>query len=233
MNSIKIKGYFYVFLASILFACTGQKAETKEVESEVEISEKKEKSSEEKRVILFFGNSLTAGLGVESSEAFPSIIQDKLDYFGYDYQVINAGVSGETTSGGLSRVEWVIKRQEVSIFILELGANDGLRGIDPEESARNLKSIIDLVRKEHPQAKIILTGMMVPPNMGKAYSDEFSEIFIEVADEKKVGLVPFLLENVGGIDSLNQADQIHPNPAGHQILADNVWEVLENYLEKD
>src|SRR5690606_16219846 len=127
--------------------------------------------------ILFFGNSLTAGYGVESTEAFPTLIQEKLDSLGYNYEAINAGVSGETTAGGLSRVEWVVEKQPVDIFVLELGANDGLRGIPPTETYSNLKGIIEKVRTEQEDVEIILAGMMIPPNMGAEYSTAFKNVF--------------------------------------------------------
>lgn len=151
------------------------------------------------------------------------MIQERLDSLGYEYNVINAGVSGETTASGLSRVEWVVKRQPVEIFILELGGNDGLRGIKPEETNKNLRAIIDKVRKIHPDVKILLAGMMVPPNMGQAYAEEFQKIFPKIAEEKNVNLIPFLLKDVGGEADLNLPDGIHPTPEGHKIVAETVW----------
>ncbi len=183
-----------------------------------------------KKVILFFGNSLTAGYGVQPEESFPARIQQRIDSLELPYTVVNAGVSGETTSGGLSRLEWVLKNQKVDIFILELGANDGLRGIPVNETRQNLMAIIDKVQAVHPDVEIILAGMLVPPNMGPEYSKAYEVIFPEVAQKKEVDLIPFLLKDVGGIDSLNQDDGIHPNPAGARILAENTWKVLEKYL---
>lgn len=185
----------------------------------------------QKKTILFFGNSLTAGYGLDDpADAFPGLIRKKLDSLGYDFQVVNAGLSGETTASGKNRLDWVLERQPVDIFVLELGANDGLRGISPEETQKNLEAMIDQVRATYPDVQILLTGMMVPPNMGQAYSDQFQEIFPEVAQKKDVALVPFLLQDVAGEPSLNQSDGIHPTAEGNQLVARNVWQVLKNML---
>jgi acyl-CoA thioesterase-1 len=178
-----------------------------------------------KPVILFFGNSLSAGYGLAPEEAFPALIQQRLDSLGRDYRVVNAGVSGETSAGGLGRVDWVL-RQAVDIFVLELGGNDGLRGIPPAETKANLQAIIDAVRNKYPQARIILAGMEAPPNMGQAYTTAFRRIFSELAQANDIALIPFLLEGVGGEAALNLPDGIHPNAEGAKIVADNVWEVL-------
>lgn len=182
-----------------------------------------------KKVVLFYGNSLTAGYGVEQSEAFPALVGEKIDSAGLDYTVVNAGLSGETTAGGKSRISWVM-RQPVSVFVLELGGNDGLRGLPLAQTRQNLQAIIDTVRKKSPDAKIVLAGMQIPPNLGTDYSREFRELFKEVADKNNAVLIPFLLENVGGIAKLNQSDGIHPTPAGHRIVANTVWGVLKPLL---
>ncbi len=223
--------FFFIFI--ILVGCTNpgqkdtlpqaQRNASEQSQSEMPTSTKKE---EVKKIILFFGNSLSAGYGVEADESFPALIQARIDSLDLPYAVVNAGVSGETTATGLSRIDWVLEKQNVDIFVLELGANDGLRGLPPAETKKNLITMIDRVRKAHPKAKIILAGMMVPPSMGQEYSAKYNPIYGEIAQEKQVELIPFLLENVGGIDSLNQADGIHPNPAGAKIVAENVWEVL-------
>jgi acyl-CoA thioesterase I len=187
---------------------------------------------EGKGVILFFGNSLTAGYGLEPEEAFPALIQEKLIEDGYEYRVVNAGVSGETTTTGLSRLEWILEQHRVDIFVLELGANDGLRGIDPDVTRRNLKSMIDMVREANPDVDVILAGMMVPPSMGQDYSTQFARIFPEIAEEKDVKLIPFLLEGVAGDKELNQYDKIHPTAEGQKILARNVWNVLESIIRE-
>lgn len=185
---------------------------------------------EKQKVILFFGNSLTAGYGLDPSEAFPAIIQQRIDSLGYDYKVINAGLSGETTASGNNRLNWVLERQPVDVFVLELGANDGLRGIDPAETRSNLKAMIDKVRAAYPEAKIILAGMMVPPNMGEAYSRDFRQVFPDITKEKNVELIPFLLDRVAGEPDLNQTDGVHPTVAGQKIVADNVWAVLKEEI---
>jgi acyl-CoA thioesterase I len=179
--------------------------------------------------IVFFGNSLTAGLGVDPSEAFPALIQTKLDSLNLPYQVINAGLSGETTAGGNSRINWIL-RQPVFIFILELGGNDGLRGIPLSETSSNLQLIIDKVKIKYPHAKIILAGMQIPPNMGRTYTSAFRELFKQLAERNKIYLIPFLLEGVGGVAELNQPDGIHPNVQGHKIVAENIWKVLKPLL---
>ena len=182
-----------------------------------------------KKTILFFGNSLTAGYGLEPAEAFPALIQHKIDSLGLKYTTVNAGVSGETSSGGNGRIEWILK-SSVDVFVLELGANDGLRGIPITETKKNLQAIIDKVKTKYPQAKLVLAGMQVPPNMGAKYSNEFRTMFVDLATQNNVSLIPFLLEGVGGVKSLNQQDGIHPNVEGAKIVADNVWQVLEGVI---
>jgi acyl-CoA thioesterase-1 len=181
------------------------------------------------KTILFFGNSLTAGYGLEPDEAFPALIQHKIDSLGLPYKVVNAGNSGETSSGGSNRIDWLL-RQPVDVFVLELGANDGLRGIPVKETRRNLQTIIDKVKAKYPEAKMVLLGMEIPPNMGGAYAAEFRQQFRQLATENEMTFVPFLLEGVGGQRSLNQSDGIHPTAAGQKILASNVWQVLEGVL---
>ncbi len=211
-------------LSFFLMAC-GEDKKTDSPTENTASSDSSATTSNEK-TILFYGNSLTAGYGVEPSEAFPALIQDKIDSLDLSYRVVNAGVSGETTSGGNSRIDWVL-RQPVDIFILELGGNDGLRGIPLTETRKNLQAIIDKVKAKYPDVEIILAGMQVPPNMGSTYANEFRSLFTDLADKNKVGLIPFLLEKVGGERTLNQADGIHPTPAGHKIVAENVWAVLK------
>ena len=183
-----------------------------------------------KQTVLFFGNSLAAGYGVEPSQAFPALIGEKIDSAGLNYTVVNAGLSGETTAGGKSRIGWVL-RQSVAVFVLELGGNDGLRGLPLTATRQNLQAIMDTVRRKSPQATIVLAGMQIPPNLGTEYTREFRELFKNLADKNKAILIPFLLENVGGIPKLNQADGIHPNPAGHKIVANNVWSVIKPILK--
>ena len=183
------------------------------------------------KTIVFFGDSLTAGYGLDDpqSDAFPGQIQVKVEAAGLPYRVVNAGLSGETTAGGVRRVDWIL-RQPVDIFVLALGANDGLRGIEPAVSRANLQKIIDRVREKNPAVKLILSGMMMPVSMGADYARDFAEIFPQLAEKNQIAFVPFLLAGVGGSAELNQADQIHPTAAGQAILAENVWTVLRPLL---
>lgn len=173
--------------------------------------------------ILFFGDSLTAGYGLESIDiAFPAQLEKELNNSGNKkVKVINGGLSGETSAGGLGRIDWMLK-QPIDIFVLELGGNDGLRGLPLAQTKSNLQAIINKVKAKYPKAKIVLAGMMVPPNLGKTYTDEFRKIFPLLAHENKTELIPFLLDGVAGNEKLNQADGIHPNEAGHQIIAKNL-----------
>lgn len=177
------------------------------------------------KVVLFFGDSLTAGYGLSPEEAFPALSEKELTKSGKSVKVINAGSSGETSAGGLTRIDWVL-RQPVDIFVLELGANDGLRGLPVEQTKKNLQAIIDQVKAKNPAVKIVITGMMVPPNMGNAYTTEFTAIFPELAKKNKATLMPFLLAGVAGDEKLNQADGIHPNSQGHKIIAAGITKIL-------
>lgn len=183
----------------------------------------------QQKVILFYGNSLTAGMGLDPKQAFPNLIQQKINKTDEEYLVVNAGLSGETSAGGFSRIDWVL-RQQVDIFVLELGANDGLRGLPLQSTRQNLQGIIDKVQQKYPGVKVIIAGMMVPPNMGEDYSVEFVKIYPELAKKNRAELVPFLLEGVAGNPDLNLPDGIHPNAEGHEVVADNVWEVLKPFL---
>jgi acyl-CoA thioesterase I len=178
------------------------------------------------KVILFYGDSLTAGYGLSQEEAFPALIEKKFNKKGKPAKVVNAGLSGETSAGGLSRIDWVL-RQPVDVFVLELGANDGLRGLPLDQTEKNLQKIIDKVKAKSPNAKIVIAGMMVPPNMGPDYTSKFQKIFPELAKKNNAVLIPFLLQNVAGNDDLNQADGIHPNIEGHKIVAENVYKILD------
>jgi len=185
--------------------------------------EEQKKEVKKNKSMIFFGDSLTAGYGLdEPSLAFPGLIQAKLDSANLGYEVVNAGVSGETSSGGVERIDWILTKP-VDVFILELGANDGLRGIPIEATTKNLQTIIDKVKAKNDKAKIILAGMQVPPNMGQRYSSGFKSMFAELATKNNIELIPFLLEGVGGETKLNQADGIHPTVEGHKIVAENVW----------
>lgn len=223
MNRILYNLFPLVVFSLIFFSCSTAETENKtEVEKTEVQSDKKEKP-----IILFFGNSLTAGYGIEQDLAFPGLVQDRLDSLGKDYKVINGGLSGETTAGGVGRIDWFLE-DEPAIFILELGGNDGLRGIELTETKKNLEIIIDKVQSKYPDTKIILAGMQIPPNMGQEYTEEFQAIYPEVAKAKDVELIPFLLLNVGGIKELNLPDGIHPTAEGHKIVLENVWEHLKD-----
>ena len=216
------------FLALLCFACNDDSS-TATVQAEQKSAAAKSIIVPSTKTILFFGNSLTAGYGLELSEAFPALVQNKIDSLKLPYTVINAGVSGETSAGGNSRIDWVL-RQTVDIFILELGGNDGLRGIPVAETRRNLQAIIDKVRSKYPHVKIILAGMQIPPNMGQQYTSAFRNLYPELSKKNNIPLIPFLLEGVGGEARLNLPDGIHPTADGHAILAENVWKVLQPLL---
>ena len=217
-----------VFLAIMFLSCGGKNGEKEAVVND-SIREQSTTAETNVKTILFFGNSLTAGYGLDPVDAFPALIQKKIDSLSLPYMVINAGVSGETTSGGSARIDWIL-RQPIHVFVLELGANDGLRGIPVTETRKNLQLIIDKVKEKNPETLLVLAGMQVPPNMGPQYSKEFREIFPLLAKENNMILIPFLLEGVGGERELNQEDGIHPTAEGHAILADNIWQAMKDSL---
>lgn len=183
------------------------------------------------RTIVFFGDSLTAGYGLAdpATESFPALIQARLDAARLPWRIVNAGLSGETSSGGLRRIDWTL-RAPADVFVLALGANDGLRGINPAVTRSNLEQIIKRVRAKNPQTKIVLAGMQLPPEMGATFARDFSAVFPAVAQAQEATLIPFLLEGVGGRAELNLPDRIHPNPAGHAVIAATVWQVLQPLL---
>lgn len=180
--------------------------------------------------ILVLGDSLAAGYGLEPSEAFPALLEQKIRTLGRSDSVINAGQSGDTSAGGLRRIDWLLKRR-IDVLIIELGGNDGLRGLPPEATKTNLQGIIERARKKYPNIKILLAGMQMPNNMGPEYVARYEKVFEEVAAEASVHLIPGFLQGVGGIVELNQPDLIHPTAEGHKILAENVWKVLKPVVE--
>ena len=186
-------------------------------------------SAPEPKIILFLGNSITAGYGLDPSQAYPALIQEKIDAKRWQFKVVNAGQSGDTSAGGLSRMDWLL-RNRVDVLVLELGVNDGLRGLPVETTRKNLQAIIDRTRAKYPAAKIILAGMMVPPNMGRDYGQKFEAIFRDVAKKNRATLIPFVLAGVGGVPELNLYDGIHPSAKGQEMVAVNVWKVLEPLL---
>jgi acyl-CoA thioesterase I len=187
------------------------------------------RSEAQGKVVLVLGDSLAAGYGLDPSEAFPALLQENVDANGWPDKVVNAGLSGDTSAGGLRRLDWLLK-QKVDVLVLELGGNDGLRGIQPETTQANLQAIIDRTRKKCLGVRFIIAGMQMPPNMGADYAEKFAKVFPTLAKENKALLVPFLLEGVGGRSELNQADRIHPTAEGQRIVADNVWRVLKPIL---
>ncbi len=192
---------------------------------EVKVSE----AASEPKAILFLGNSLTAGYGLDATQSFPALIQDRIDSLGWNFKVINAGQSGDTSSGGLSRIDWLLRR-EFQVLVLELGINDGLRGIHVEVTRQNLQAVINRTKSRYPGVKVVVAGMQVPPNMGVDYASSFRAIFSQLAKKNGAQLIPFLLEGVGGNPKLNLPDGIHPSVEGHKIVAENVWKVLEPIL---
>lgn len=220
-------------MAFSVLSCDNNKKENTE-ESEVISEETQEVRTETKdtKTILCFGDSITAGYGLEDeNDAFPALLQQKIDSLKLNYTVVNSGLSGETSAGGKSRIDWVL-HQAISIFILELGANDGLRGVPLSETRANLQAIIDTVQEKRPETTIILAGMELPPNMGQEYTTEFRTIYADLASDNNLKFIPFILKDVGGIKALNQDDGIHPNIEGHKIVAETVWETLEPLITK-
>ena len=223
---LKIRPIIIAFL--IIFFCGCSNDKKTPATDQNNATENNNIASVPKKTIVFFGNSLTAGYGLSPEQAFTSLIQKRIDSLNLPYNVVNAGVSGETSSGGKTRIDWILQ-QQVDIFVLELGANDGLRGIPLYETRKNLQDIIDSVKAKHPQAKLLFAGMQIPPNMGQTYATEFRDMFRELATKNSMALIPFLLEGVGEPE-LNQADGIHPNEKGSKIVAENVWKELQKLL---
>ena len=221
-----------LFVTSLLLAgCANEPEASKEPKTGSEESQQQDIPEEKdtKKSIVFFGNSLTAAYGLDPGQGFVGLIRNRVDSLGLDYKVVNAGLSGETTAGGRERVDWILK-QQVDVFILELGGNDGLRGIDPDASYNNLQAIVDKVKAKYPSAKIVLAGMEAPPNMGPEFTQAFRSIFPKLAEANDLALIPFLLDKVGGEKELNLPDGIHPNPEGHKIVAETIWKVLGGVL---
>ena len=183
------------------------------------------------RTVLFYGDSLTAGYGIDREQAFPALIQARIDSLGWDFEVFNAGLSGETSAGGLRRIDWILK-QKVDVFALELGANDGLRGIDLKDTRSNLQGIVDRVKTKYPDVVVVVVGMQMPPNLGPEYTAEFKGLYSSLAEQNGAALIPFLLAGVGDRPELNLPDGNHPTVAGHKVVAENVWAVLGPLLEQ-
>ncbi|MAO47971.1 MAG: arylesterase [Aequorivita sp.] len=226
--------FCYFLLIFVAVGC-GNNAKSKPAEDTGETSATETEAPEttSTKTILFFGDSITAGYGLDdTNDAFPGIIQQKIDSLGLNYEVVNSGVSGETTAGGKSRIDWILN-QDIDVFVLELGANDGLRGVPISETKANLQAIIDAVRTKSPDTKIVLAGMQLPPNMGQEYTSQFKAIFTDLAAKNDLAFIPFILKDVGGVKELNQSDGIHPTAEGHKIVAGNVWEVLSEVIKEE
>ena len=217
--------YLYLFL---MYGCQSKQAETKDVvESNSEVMDV---NQDDRMTILCFGNSLTAGYGLDDeATAWPSLLQERIDSLSLGYDVVNAGLSGETTSGGLNRIDWVLS-QPIDVFILELGANDMLRGLDVDQTKKNLSMLVDRVQSKYPEAKIVIAGMLSPPNMGPAYESAFNDIFPALAETYDATLIPFFLEGVAGDPALNLPDGKHPNVAGQKIVLEKVWSILKDLI---
>jgi len=215
--------YFAFLLAAWLTSCSASTEKKQAEEGNQEVD------STANKTILFFGNSLTAGYGIDPEESFAGRIQTRLDSLKKEFRVINGGLSGETTAGGLSRLDWFLE-EEPYLFVLELGGNDGLRGIALTETKKNLLAIVDKVQAKYPNTKIILAGMQIPPNMGQEYTEEFKAIYPAVAKEKNIELIPFLLEGVAGNPDLNLPDGIHPTAEGHRLVMETLWPYISKAL---
>lgn len=232
LNSIphKILKFCYFIMLCILMVACGNSNNKQNTQNDVDntvVEETENSKTTENKTILFFGDSITAGYGLDTTDdAYPAIVQEKIDSLNLNYTVVNSGVSGETSAGGRSRIDWILN-QDIEIFLLELGANDGLRGVPLSETRTNLQAIIDAVKKKDPNTKIILAGMELPPNMGRAYTSQFRTMYAELAENNDVTFIPFILKDVGGIAELNQNDGIHPTVEGHTIIAKTVWEYLK------
>ncbi len=184
------------------------------------------------KTIIFFGNSLSAGYGLDPAQGFVGLIEKRIDSLNLNYKVVNAGNSGETTSGGKERVDWILENYQPDIFVLELGGNDALRGLPVAAAEANLQAIIDAVKNKYPSARILLAGMMAPPNMGNEYTTKFAAMYPRLAKKNNAALIPFLLDKVGGQPELNLPDGIHPNVEGHKIVRETIWKELKGLLDQ-
>lgn len=213
---------FVVVFALVLVALGGQPGASREESPPPNL---------DPRTVLVLGDSLAAGYGLDPAEAFPALLQKRAGDAGLRFTVVNAGLSGDTSSSGLRRLDWLLRRP-VDVLLLELGGNDGLRGIPLGITRTNLQAIIDRTKAKFPRARVVVLGLRMPPNMGPDYMESFQKLYPDLAKKNDAALVPFLLEGVGGKPSLNMPDQIHPTAEGHKILADNVWKVLQPVLEE-
>lgn len=220
-----IRSLLAVFVLS-LFACQSEKPQDKPAST---ANTAAETPAVQKKNIVFFGNSLTAAYQLSPEQGFTAILQRRIDTLKMPYVCVNAGLSGETTADGVNRVNWVLQ-QPVDVFVLELGGNDALRGLPIEASKKNLNDILEKVKAKYPDCKIVVAGMMAPPNLGATYTNTFRDMYPNLAKKFNAALIPFLLDGVGGVPSLNLPDGIHPNVEGQKIVAENVWTVLKGVL---
>lgn len=229
----------FLFLTFGTCIACSKNAETTETSSTTEVTEATTSPAPDThpgepltaKRIVFFGNSLTAGYGLAEEQSFPSLIQNLINEKDYDYVAVNAGLSGETSAGGLGRIDWILK-QPVDIFVLELGANDALRGFKLSETRKNLAAILEKVKTKYPKVQLVVAGMEAPPNFGTDYTEAFRNIFADLATQYDTEIIPFLLNGVAGHPDLNLPDGIHPTAEGQKIVRDNVWKVLEPLLQK-
>jgi acyl-CoA thioesterase-1 len=229
MNSIFL--FIKIFIVALLLnACNNDNNKKTEPTETASAAKEKGATAMKTKTILFFGNSLTAAYGLDDpAKGFAGLTQKRIDSLRLGYKVINGGVSGETSSGGNSRVDWILK-QPVDVFVLELGGNDGLRGIPVKETKKNLQAILNKVKAKYPDAKLVLAGMQMPPSMGKQYTTDFKNVYTDLAKTNNLILIPFLLQGVGGEAKFNQQDGIHPTVEGHRMIAETVWKYLEPIL---
>lgn len=224
------RGYHRLWLMVPLLACNAQTPESEATRQNSRASAapllESASAEDDRPVILFIGTSLTAGLGVDPAEAYPALIQDKIDSVGLAYRVVNAGVSGETSAGALRRIEWLFSQTIPAVVVVETGANDGLRGQSTDSLRANLEAILDAIAVLEPRPRVFVAAMEALPNLGVGYGQAFRTVYPEVAQRQGATLIPFFLDGVAGVDSLNQADGIHPNPRGARRAAENVWRVL-------
>lgn len=220
-----------LFLSTLLAACSSDAGKNTSPVQTTASAADAAVEAQPKKAVVFFGNSLTAAYQLSKEQGFPALIQVKIDSLGWPFNCVNAGLSGETTADGANRIEWVLQ-QPMDIFVLELGANDALRGLPVKETAKNLQMIIDKVKAARPDCKIVIAGMQAPPNLGAAYTREFRETYPKLAAANKAALIPFLLEGVAGDPSLNLEDGIHPNINGQKIVAETVWKTLKDVLSR-
>jgi acyl-CoA thioesterase-1 len=232
VKSVSLYGYGTIAVA-LAVACSAEgEVNGTARDSTTAVSIEAGPTEDTRPVVLFVGTSLTAGYGLAPGQAYPAIVQKKIDSAGFDYQVVNAAVSGQTSAGARSSIDWLL-RSPATVLVIETGANDGLRGIDPEELRNNIEAIITRAQAQQPPPVIILAGMEAPPNLGQRYASQFRALYADVARKYDLPLIPFLLEGVAGIDSLNQADGIHPTVAGQLILATHAWDVLGPVLAQE